>query len=352
MGYARLWRRKKILPGVTLNLSKSGLSASFGVRGMHYTVGHGRRRSTVGIPGTGVYYTTYSHAHAHRAARSHAVAQTTWSPPAGRTSRSGAFSTPRRKIVWGWIYTALIITAPIGIPLLIVGIRQKHAQERVANLPLNRQRALIAQAQQAPTPEQFKELLDQAWAVLPESPQILAAFADWHYHARSWSTAADLYRRYLVAAPNDWEARAHLAQALLWAGCFSAAVPVLQEMLTAPLAEDSRVSMTRNLALALCAVDEADRGLEVVRTLPLQRHTLSPELIKALHARAVCYALTGQRARAVHDLDRLYALEPTYPDLDSDRTAMKDGTFRLTLVGPDDHPIRPASGVPTPVAEG
>jgi tetratricopeptide (TPR) repeat protein len=45
------------MPGVTVNLSKSGASMSFGVRGAHYTVGSRGRRVTVGVPGTGLYYT-------------------------------------------------------------------------------------------------------------------------------------------------------------------------------------------------------------------------------------------------------------------------------------------------------
>jgi len=58
VGYLRLFRRKKIGPGVSLNASKSGLSLSFGPRGAKVTVGpHGVRR-TVGVPGTGLYYTT------------------------------------------------------------------------------------------------------------------------------------------------------------------------------------------------------------------------------------------------------------------------------------------------------
>ncbi|WP_083953419.1 DUF4236 domain-containing protein [Thauera butanivorans] len=56
MGW-RFQRRVKILPGVTLNFSKSGVSTSFGPRGLRYTIGHGKRRLTLGIPGTGVHYT-------------------------------------------------------------------------------------------------------------------------------------------------------------------------------------------------------------------------------------------------------------------------------------------------------
>ncbi len=53
----RFQRRVRILPGVTINLSKSGVSTSLGTRGAHVTIGHGKVRETVGLPGTGVSYT-------------------------------------------------------------------------------------------------------------------------------------------------------------------------------------------------------------------------------------------------------------------------------------------------------
>src|SRR3979411_2706529 len=59
MGF-RLRRRIRIAPGISLNVSKSGLSTSFGTRGAHITLGHGHVRNTVGIPGTGMYWTSVS----------------------------------------------------------------------------------------------------------------------------------------------------------------------------------------------------------------------------------------------------------------------------------------------------
>lgn len=53
----RFRRSKKILPGVRANISKSGPSVTFGPRGMKATIGHGKIRRTVGIPGTGLYHT-------------------------------------------------------------------------------------------------------------------------------------------------------------------------------------------------------------------------------------------------------------------------------------------------------
>lgn len=56
MGF-RFFKRIKIAPGITMNMSKSGASFSFGPKGMKYTVGPKGTRTTFGIPGTGLYYT-------------------------------------------------------------------------------------------------------------------------------------------------------------------------------------------------------------------------------------------------------------------------------------------------------
>jgi len=59
----RFRRTIKLFPGVRLNVSKGGVSASIGVRGAHVTIGRGRVRETVGLPGSGLSYTHTSSAH-------------------------------------------------------------------------------------------------------------------------------------------------------------------------------------------------------------------------------------------------------------------------------------------------
>lgn len=53
MGW-RFQKRVKVIPGVTINLSKSGVSTSVGVPGARVTLGHGQTRVTGGLPGTGL----------------------------------------------------------------------------------------------------------------------------------------------------------------------------------------------------------------------------------------------------------------------------------------------------------
>jgi hypothetical protein len=56
MGYFRLHRSKQILPGVRLNLAKTGPSVSLGVVGARVNVGPQGVRATVGLPGSGLSY--------------------------------------------------------------------------------------------------------------------------------------------------------------------------------------------------------------------------------------------------------------------------------------------------------
>jgi len=58
MGYLQFRRTIKILPGIHLHLSKSGVSASIGRRGASLNIGPRGRYLTLGLPGSGVSYRT------------------------------------------------------------------------------------------------------------------------------------------------------------------------------------------------------------------------------------------------------------------------------------------------------
>ena len=58
--FFRFFRRIKIAPGLTINLSKGGASLSAGVRGARITLGKRGVRKTLGLPGTGLSWTNQS----------------------------------------------------------------------------------------------------------------------------------------------------------------------------------------------------------------------------------------------------------------------------------------------------
>ena len=52
--HLRFYRRIRIVPGVWLNFSKSGMSITIGVPGFHLTFGRHDVTMSSGIPGTGL----------------------------------------------------------------------------------------------------------------------------------------------------------------------------------------------------------------------------------------------------------------------------------------------------------
>jgi hypothetical protein len=58
MGYFRFRKTFSILPGVRINLSKTGVSSSIGGHGATVNVGKNGPMVTLGIPGTGLSYRT------------------------------------------------------------------------------------------------------------------------------------------------------------------------------------------------------------------------------------------------------------------------------------------------------
>lgn len=97
----RFYRSWKILPGVRLNLSKSGISTTLGVRGANMNVGRPRRRYTLGLPGSGLSYVRNA---AHKRRR-------------GAASREDDGRAPRssRVNIWWLVIAFILLLTLVGI---------------------------------------------------------------------------------------------------------------------------------------------------------------------------------------------------------------------------------------------
>jgi hypothetical protein len=103
MGF-RFHRTIRVLPGLRLNLSKSGASVSVGRRGAWFTVGPKGTRATVGLPGTGISYTTSSNRHtSERPAEPHTEDEVRAHP------------------AWGWLIFVLAIGCVVTLVRACVG---------------------------------------------------------------------------------------------------------------------------------------------------------------------------------------------------------------------------------------
>ncbi len=357
-GYLRFRRTARIAPGIRLNLSKRGVSTSFGPRGFHYTVGHNRRRTTVGLPGTGLSYTTYSPTHARQSrqrtqpqqgptavAQPPGFAQVRGRGPSSstqptRTDDSAAWTlrrlaalTPPQKIAWGVVLTLLVITSPVGLWLLVAGLWQLHVPEW-------RIRTFVRQASLEPA--NAAELLSLAAAVDPHSPEVLGPLAELRFVQGDVGAALPLYREYCQKVPTDSLAKRHLAIAALKCNQVDEAIMQLVAIRQADsVTGDSMASVTAHLAYAYLCKEDPQQALSLIENGWANASSGGPGGEQCLFYHGIAEYMLGRTTTAVQVLDRLYAVNPTYEGLQAVKDAMVAGTYELLL--PDGSALVPVT---------
>jgi hypothetical protein len=115
MGYFRLFRRVHVAPGLTLNLAKTGLSLSLGARGAHVTLSSTGIRKTVGLPGSGCFFTSKQGWHSGV----HTAPQLTSASPAPPVQRSG-WETAGHALLVILEAVGIAVVAVMGILLMVL----------------------------------------------------------------------------------------------------------------------------------------------------------------------------------------------------------------------------------------
>jgi len=337
----RFWRRIRIAPGVTLNLSKSGGSLSFGPRGAKFTIGPRGKRATVGIPGTGLFYTT--------------------TLPNGRSSgrRSASYSAPsvptvrpEDRLTLGF-FKRLI--TPDDEEALVDGCRElvlgnetkalEHLEKALhladgaylaGFVALKQERLQKAANYLATAAEKHSRLgryfskygisarlslpiTDEVSAhVGPDLRGVLLGLVEVYERQKRWKDAIACLERLHQLEPDDVLVKVSLAELLLTAR--PADKRVLQRIVR--LAEGIENETPVHTALLLYKA----RALRGLGLLIAARDTLtgalrrkkgrSEELLRALrYERALVYEALGKPRRARAEFEKLYAEDPDYEDV-------------------------------------
>jgi tetratricopeptide (TPR) repeat protein len=333
MGF-RLYKSVSLGKGVRLNLSKTGVGVSAGIPGLRYSVhSSGRRTKTVGLPGTGVYYRKDSYA-GRRSAESRSPAAP---PPPTMYPKAGLFAPKDEKefvkgvtaymqgdhrgaldrfyasmtrdtagqhvaeeyfaafclVALEDFETAIdmlerITASPVALPDHLM---QKHGvggwaqvsvtPEVVAEVPYSNLSAALLLAelyQEAGDRQKAIELLESLGAVTPDSIFGLS-LAELHAAGDAWD---DLLRVTEGFPKNEDDATCQLltyrAMGLREKGLHEAALEVLKESLK---------SKKRDAVI----------------------------LNQARYQRVLVYEALGRKGRARQDLERIFATDPNFGDV-------------------------------------
>jgi len=335
----RFFRRIRLAPGITVNLSRSGASLSFGPRGARLTLGRGGVRGTAGLPGTGLYYTRRLGKGKGRGRRAAASPEPVEVSAEARL-RLGFF---RRLVI------------PAGEEALVDGLRELAAGREEAAfghlreatgladgaflaglLALKRERLGEAQAWLEAALGAHRRLGHhlaryrvQATLALPITAELTAwiepglraallALVECHQLAGRRSEALACLERLRRLEPEDRMVRASLAELLLEepepsrAACRR--VVRLAEGVENEGAAEATLLLYAGRALRRLGLEQA--AVEVLGRALRRRKGRSAELLHALrYERALAREALGRRAAARRDLERLYAEAPDYADV-------------------------------------
>lgn len=335
----RFWRRIRLAPGVTLNLSKSGGSLSFGPRGAKATLGPRGGRATVGIPGTGLFYTTTLPPKPAGKRHKHPTPPPPTVGPADRLTLNffQRLTTPEeerefvegcRELTVGDEMQALShLRAAVHLAdgaFLAGFLALKH--ERVDEAEYHLHKAAENQRQLG---RLFSKYAVSALMTLPVTGEVTAhvgpnlrgvllGLVEVYQRQRAWQKALDCLRRLRRLEPEDVVLKLSLAEVLLESQPQSP--PACQSVvrLTAGIENESPVHAALLLykARALRRLGLLDAARDTLTAALRRRKDRSPELLRALrYERALVYRQSGQHRRARKDLEKLYAEAPAYRDV-------------------------------------
>ncbi len=330
----RFWRRIRLAPGVTLNLSKSTASLSLGPRGAKYTISPRGNRATAGITGTGLFYTVHDRKRA------------------GRGGAAPAPKVPKRDRLKLGFFQRLM--TPAEEKRFIDGIRALNEGDQDA--------ALAAL-------EEARDLPDAAWMaglIRMRREEFEPAKVHFQQALGRLGDLGALFGKYEIAAqaslpitedifahifPRERGTRLALLEIAQLEGCHDDAMAHIELLMeldpTDPVVllsfvelaldtpynrtlmdrvvrttvhvenetpVDTAILLYRGRALA--ALGLPDAAIDVF-TLANRRRKDRPEglLHQVRYDRAVLYQETGQRARARRQFERLYAADPGFEDV-------------------------------------
>jgi tetratricopeptide (TPR) repeat protein len=331
----RFWRRVRLAPGVTLNLSKSTASLSFGPRGAKYTISPRGNRATAGIPGTGLFYTV------HDRSRS-----------SGRAGAPGAPQVAKRDKLSLGFFQRLMTPAPErrfidGIRALNEGDLETalSALEEARHLPDAAWMAGMIRLQRedfGPAEAHFQHGL----ANLPELGQLFEKY-EIAAHA-SLPVTADVYAHVL---PRERGTRLALVEIAQFQGQHRKAMAHIERLLeidgTDPVVllsfaelaldvPDDQVLWDRVVratvdvdnvtpvdtaillyrARALKSLGMPDAAIDVLTLANRRRKDRADELMRQIrYDRAVLYEQVGRKTDARREMERLYAQAPELANL-------------------------------------
>lgn len=343
----RFFRRFRIAPGVSLNLSKRGGSLSFGPRGAKITAGTSGVRRTVSVPGTGLWYTehTSSRKRSRKQRRGGSPSPSADHPPPPKTAA-------RDRLALGFfrrLFTPSDERALVDGLREIVAGRETKAFEHLRDaehladgayvagmLAFKREayadaerRLLTALKRRQRLGTYFSKYGLDLTLTLPISETVAAhvgptvravrlALAEVYQAQHRWCEAIDVLETLRRSHPDDPVVRVALAELLVDDAHATKRTLKRVVRLTEGTENESEVHaallLYKGIALRGLGLHTASR--DALTTAFRRKKDRSDELLRAIqYERALTYEALGRNRRAREEFEKIYAEDPDHEDV-------------------------------------
>lgn len=336
----RFWQRIRLAPWVTLNLSKSSASLSFGPPGAKYTIGPNGHRITAGLPGSGLFYSVHT-PHGQQGRQGQQGSRRSPPAPTARERLDLGFlrrllmSAAERSFVDGLLalddggeaaaLAALEQAGELPDAAWLAGILRLKLEDLTA-ARTHLQAALAGSALLGSTLDKYGLSLA---VTFPVAPDVIA-----HARPSEYGARLALVEIAQIEQRTD-EAMAHLERLLTLARADAVVQASFAELVLDRQGQD-RPSLERIVALTANVENETpvhtalllyrgralvqlglDAAAQDVFTLALRRRAdRPPALLRQIrYERAVLYERQGRRPQARQAFERLYAEAPDFADV-------------------------------------
>ncbi|SES90461.1 DUF4236 domain-containing protein [Anaerobranca gottschalkii] len=302
--------------GVRLIFSKSGIGVSAGVKGYRVGVGPRGIRKTVSIPGTGISYVE------EKSFKSLGREKKSTNIPIGNVPAANSpvdnipLRTPKG---YGWLWGIilgfiLLFSIPLfGVPLLLISCFYFYkALKGPANQMINEYNKGVNQLKGGNLSFAEKHFLN----VINYNPNdtLTLVFLTFIYYSKGdYQKVVANHPKIIEYIPEDPELTYILAQSYFQIGNYDQAIPLLQQINSYDGLKDEV-----NILLGRCFLKKGlfEIAVEQFKKGPVLKRTMTPEVMEAKYWLGVAYYKLGDKKKALTQLQRVYAEDVNYKDVE------------------------------------
>ncbi|HEX7017690.1 MAG TPA: DUF4236 domain-containing protein [Patescibacteria group bacterium] len=298
MGF-RFRKSFKVAPGVKLNLSKSGIGMSAGVRGARVGISsRGNTYSSIGIPGTGIYSTSYS-----KKGRKTVTAQSS-------QSNSGAGVK-----VFLWIVAIILGIAlpPLGAFMLVVAIfyyYQRNKSPKYQAEKRNKKATTLIDDEKKY--EEAVTLLLESQKLDPENKQTSFLLGAAYHNSGQFSEAIPQLLEAYKNDPTSEKIVISLANSYFNTEKYDDAISLLQGSSSS---WENNLKAIQLLGMSFANQKKYDLAIDVFKKAPLLKRNLDADLLELHYNLGLVYEEAGKKKEALKHFKKVYAYDINYKEV-------------------------------------